>query len=106
MWTSGDVGFEVAIKDGNNAMCCSEGEDSDGDAGSISRVVPDATEGDGDGGSCTLLAEDALPLDLLVSSMAKALTAEPTNSCQASASSSSQPHHSEPRDLFPLSPTE
>jgi len=51
MWTSGDAGFEVAMKDGNKAMCCSEGGDSGDEAGGAYGIIPDDIEGDGDGGS-------------------------------------------------------
>jgi hypothetical protein len=30
--------------------------------------IPETTEGEGEGGSCTLFADDALPLDLPISS--------------------------------------
>ena len=82
MWTSGDAGFEVAMKDGNKAMCCSEGGDSADEAGGSYGIIPDDIEGDGDGGSCTLLADEALPLDLWVSS-ARRLSAGQTNLCRA-----------------------
>jgi hypothetical protein len=51
MWTSGDVGFEVAMNDGNKAICCSECVDSVGVGRGRIGVIPDVTEGEGEGGS-------------------------------------------------------
>lgn len=64
MWTRGDVGLEVAMKDGNRAICCSEcGGISSGSIGRRAEI-PDEVEGDGDGGSCILVVDRALPFDL------------------------------------------
>lgn len=74
MWTSGDVELEVAIKDGNRAICCSDGSESGVEDGERYGVIADATEGEGEGGSCTLFADDALPLDLSISSRRRCQT--------------------------------
>jgi hypothetical protein len=67
MWTSGDVGFEVAMNEGNNAICCWEWVDSGGVGRGLIGVISDVIEGEGEGGSWTLVVERALPFDLLIS---------------------------------------
>jgi len=64
--TSGEVGLEVAMNDGNKAICCSE-DGSSREAGveaSRKAETPDDEEGDGDGGSCILAVDSAFPFDL------------------------------------------
>lgn len=91
MWTSGDVGFEVAMNDGNKAICCSEWVDSVGVGRDLEGVISDEIDGEGEGGSWTLVVERALPFDLLISSIDVCCGGR-TSWYRASASSSSQCH--------------
>jgi hypothetical protein len=96
--TSGEVGLEVAMNDGNKAICCSEdgpSREAGVEAGRRAET-PEELEGDGDGGSCMLAVDSAFPFDL--SDQSKSWSQVLTNSCLTVASSSSRLRHCGPRD--------
>lgn len=69
-WTSGEVGLEVKMKEGERAICCSVAL-----ASASREVLPgvvrgrsvEAIEGEGEGGRVMLVWEEAFPLDLRIS---------------------------------------